>query len=101
MDKDTGGLVIYTSKPNQDMDFVSYNTDTQQLQEFLKSNDYHNITVPFRENRAVIFDSALFHHTDKFHFREGYENRRINLTLLYGDMKLSSKKSAKELNDEL
>ena len=42
--------------------------------------------VPYRENRAVIFDSALFHQTDVYQFRRGYRSRRINLTLLYGMM---------------
>jgi hypothetical protein len=32
----------------------------------------------------VIFDSDLFHETDAIHFRDGYENRRINVTMLYG-----------------
>jgi len=37
-----------------------------------------------RANRAVIFDSDLFHETDMTDFEKGYENRRINITLLYG-----------------
>jgi hypothetical protein len=40
--------------------------------------------VPHRANRAVIFDSDLFHETDAPTFKEGYLNRRINVTLLYG-----------------
>ena len=42
--------------------------------------------VPYKENRLVMFDSALFHKTDDFTFRRGYLNRRINLTLLFGRM---------------
>jgi len=40
--------------------------------------------VPYRANRAVIFDSDLFHETDVIRFKPGYENRRINVTLLFG-----------------
>ena len=40
--------------------------------------------MPYRSNRAVIFDSDLFHETDKISFQDGYCNRRINITLLYG-----------------
>jgi hypothetical protein len=40
--------------------------------------------VPHRANRAVIFDSDLFHETDDIAFKDGYLNRRINVTLLYG-----------------
>lgn len=32
-----------------------------------------------------MFDSDLFHATDDPHFRPGYLNRRINITLLYGN----------------
>lgn len=56
----------------------------------LKPTNFANITVPHKPNRAVIFDSALFHQTDKYKFKGGYENGRINLTLLFGKMKRDS-----------
>ena len=40
--------------------------------------------VPYRENRAVLFESRLFHRSDAPEFATGYENHRINLTLLFG-----------------
>ena len=90
MDKSSGGLVIFTAKPPPDCDFNDYNQDTARvIDEVLKPTGFANITVPYRENRAVIFDSALFHHTDNFQFARGdYVKRRINLTLLYGKMQL-------------
>jgi tetratricopeptide (TPR) repeat protein len=42
------------------------------------------VTVPYRCNRAVIFDGMIAHSTDAFRFKDGYENRRVNITLLYG-----------------
>ena len=91
LDKDSGGLVVFTSKPPADWDFANYNTDTERVRkEILEPTSFANITVPYRENRAVIFDSMLFHHTDNFRFKEGYENRRINLTILYGKMQMTS-----------
>ena len=39
-------------------------------------------------NRAVIFNSNLFHETDKIDFKDGYENRRINVTMLFGKREL-------------
>ncbi len=87
LDKESGGLVVYTAKPPDNWDFVRYNKDTERVRkEILEPANYANVTVPYRENRAVIFDSMLFHHTDKFTFKEGYENRRINLTILYGSI---------------
>lgn len=89
LNKDNGGLVVFTAKPPKDWDFDKYNKDTEKvMKEILEPTKFANVTVPYRENRAVIFDSALFHHTDDFEFKEGYENRRINLTILYGDMKM-------------
>jgi hypothetical protein len=32
----------------------------------------------------VLFDSSLVHVTDELKFKPGYENRRVNITLLYG-----------------
>ena len=55
--------------------------------ELLRSTNFENVTIPYRQNRIVVFDSALYHKTDSFRFREGYENRRINLTLLFGKMR--------------
>ena len=49
------------------------------------------MTVPYRANRAVIFDSDLFHETDQIAFKEGYLNRRINITMLYGTREQAAK----------
>ena len=35
------------------------------------------------KNKAIIFNSNLFHEIDKIDFKEGYNNRRINLTILF------------------
>ncbi len=91
--------MIYTVKPPEDWDMDQYNRDTDFVYEkLLKPSGYANVTVPYRENRAVIFDSALFHTSDHFEFKTGYKNRRINLTLLYGEMqKMKSGQNVGEL----
>ena len=53
------------------------------LEKINEDNKVENIVIPYRENRAVIFNSQLFHETDDFNFDESYENRRINITFLY------------------
>lgn len=40
--------------------------------------------VPYRCNRAVMFWSNMLHHSDTFTFKEGYSNRRINWTFMFG-----------------
>jgi tetratricopeptide (TPR) repeat protein len=84
LDKDHGGLVIWDKPAPLDWDFEKYNIDAGAARDFLKREGAKSTTVPYRANRAVIFDSDLFHETDDLTFAEGYCNRRINLTLLYG-----------------
>jgi hypothetical protein len=67
-----------------DWDFSHYNGDEQPIHEFLAKTGAKSTRVPYRANRAVIFDSNLFHATDEIKFKQGYLNRRINVTLLYG-----------------
>ena len=40
--------------------------------------------IPYRGNRAMLFRCDTLHATDRMSFREGYENRRVSLTFLYG-----------------
>jgi Tfp pilus assembly protein PilF len=85
LDPKSGGLVIWDKPAPLDWDFAKYNNvDTTATREFLAHAGARSVTVPYRSNRAVIFDSSLFHETDRLLFKEGYLNRRINITLLYG-----------------
>ena len=38
----------------------------------------------YQQNRAVLFKSNLFHKSEKIDFKDGFENRRINITMLFG-----------------
>jgi hypothetical protein len=84
LDPESGGLVIWDRCAPADWDFGTYNGEAGPIREFLLHSKARSVTVPYRANRAVIFDSNLFHETDRMHFKPGYENRRINVTLLYG-----------------
>ena len=93
LDPASGGLVVYTAKPPAGMDFAAWNQDTGRVvDELLAPTGFANVTVPHKANRAVLFDSALFHTTDALDFVRGGgpEKRRINLTLLYGHMQRPS-----------
>jgi tetratricopeptide (TPR) repeat protein len=84
LDPDHGGLVIWDKAAPLEWDFAKYNADEGAAYDFLAQSGAKPITVPYRANRAVIFDSNLFHKTDIIRFAPGYENRRINIALLYG-----------------
>jgi tetratricopeptide (TPR) repeat protein len=84
LDPDHGGLIVWDKAAPLDWDFTKFNADIPAARHFLEGSGARPITIPYRANRAVIFDSDLFHETDAISFRDGYENRRINCTLLYG-----------------
>ena len=84
-DPQSGGLVLWDVAAPKQWDVAKYNRDVAGNRQYLQSVGAKPITVPYRANRAVIFDSDLFHKTDRIDFKHGYLNRRINVTMLYGD----------------
>ena len=84
LDPQGGGLLVYPQDAPEDWGFAKYNHDPAPILRYLESTGGEPLRVPYRANRAVIFDSDLFHATDRPQFRDGYLNRRINITLLYG-----------------
>ena len=85
LDPTCGGLVIWDKPAPLDWTFEKYNNvETAEIRKFLSESGAKSVTIPYRANRAVIFDSDLFHETDRIAFKDGYLNRRINITLLYG-----------------
>ncbi len=83
-DNTSGGMVVYDVPAPASWTFADYNTDQAKMQAYLTAHGAKPMRVPYRENRCVLFDSSLIHITDELHFKPGYENRRVNVTLLYG-----------------
>lgn len=83
-DPASGGLKIWPQKPPVDWHFNRYNADEAGIRAFMAKTGTEPVVIPHRANRAVVFDSDLFHETDRIDFAEGYLNRRINVTMLYG-----------------
>jgi tetratricopeptide (TPR) repeat protein len=82
----SGGLVVWNKEAPRDWNFKDYNSAANRgkIYDWLKQVGASEVNIPYRSNRAVIFNSDLFHETDEISFKEGYTNRRINITLLYG-----------------
>ena len=62
--------------------------DAEEIYKFLEEKKAKCESIPYKFNRAVLFNSAYFHETDKINFKDGYESRRINITYLFGTRKI-------------
>jgi tetratricopeptide (TPR) repeat protein len=78
------GLVVCRVPPPPGWKITDYDSDSQAIATFLDQYADKSLVVPYRENRAVLFESRLFHRSDAPEFAPGYGNHRINLTLLFG-----------------
>lgn len=90
LDPESGGLKVWDAGAPPNCDYAKFASEQAGIRDFLARNRATSVTIPYRANRAVIFDSELLHQTDKIRFKEGYRNRRINLTFLYGERDLES-----------
>lgn len=88
LDATGGGMVMYDKVHPAEWDWLTYNMhkDDPAIQadiaEYL--SDARAEKIPYKCNRAVLFHSTLFHKTDPYHFADGYLNRRMNITMLFG-----------------
>jgi tetratricopeptide (TPR) repeat protein len=83
LDPDRGGLVIWDKKAPSDWSYNDYNSGGERVRQFLQDENAESSVIPYRENRAVLFEGHLFHKTDDFTFAPGFENRRRSMTLLF------------------
>lgn len=89
LDRENGGLIVYTKAAPLADDLKKWNsvekTKISAMHEFIETSGADPVNIPYRQNRAVLFNSDLLHETAPFRFKKGYTNRRINLTMLFGD----------------
>ena len=90
--KNSGGLKIYDFPAPEHWTFREYNTDKDEIYKFLKNNNASFTNIPYKFNRAVLFNSAYFHETDEIDFKDEYVGRRINNTYLFGNRLVQDRK---------
>jgi len=83
LDPDSGGLLFWPARAPAEASFREYNSDDAWL-ERLRAGRPPNRRVPHRCNRAILFDSALLHASDRIEFADRHDARRINLTIAFG-----------------
>jgi tetratricopeptide (TPR) repeat protein len=79
-----GGLIIHRAVPPRNWKITNYDQDRPLIENWIATADTDPIEIPYKENRAIIFDSRLFHGSGPVRFKDNYEGRRINMTLLFG-----------------
>ena len=83
--KNAGGLKVYDIPAPESWTFKKYNKNAEEIYKHLKKKKARCTNIPYRFNRAVLFNSDYFHETDEIDFKDKYEGRRINVTYLFGD----------------
>jgi len=83
MNNTNGGMIIWKKTPNDDASFKDFNSieSMDKIKDEVKDTDFMRIS--YKSNRAVIFNSKLYHVTDKLEFKDNYKDRRVNITFLY------------------
>jgi hypothetical protein len=78
------GLTLYRLKRRPDMMVHEFNAMPWAGEFFQANAPEPLLTVPYRFNRAVIFDAAIFHATDEISFEQGsLVTVRMGLTLAF------------------
>ena len=83
LDPDGGGLVVWDKTAPSDWSYNDYNSGGDRVRQYLQDQNAESSIIPYRENRAVLFEGHLFHRTDDFSFAPGFENRRRSVTFLF------------------
>jgi hypothetical protein len=87
LDPSGGGLVLWDATPPSEWQTSDYNSlgeDHQALiRRHLESQAPFRLHIPYRANRFVLFQSTLFHASDRVRFADSFATRRMNLTFLF------------------
>lgn len=84
LDPESGGLVFWNRRGPKDFFTKPMEEKAQILDAIANEPGAISEAVPYRCNRGLIFGAGTVHRTDRFSFKPGYENRRSNVTFLFG-----------------
>lgn len=80
----SGGLTFWNKTVPPDFFSLTPEEKSKTLKNLQSEPDTQATKIPYGCNRATIFNSDVVHMTDEMSFKEGYLNRRINITFLFG-----------------
>jgi hypothetical protein len=91
LDQESGGMDIWDVAVPANVDMRVYNSNDSLARRYLLESGARVTGIPHRANRAILFRSDLFHKTSDCKFKEGYLNKRINISLLFGNRGASTR----------
>ncbi|CAK9113097.1 Uncharacterized protein SCF082_LOCUS52433 [Durusdinium trenchii] len=77
-----GGLTVYDASVEMDNSI----NDKRMLEDLVQQLDGEHVSVPYRQNRAIVFESSRVYSMQEFTSRESEmrRSRRINVSFLFG-----------------
>jgi len=81
--KGFNGLDIWNLYPPENWINKDYNGDDKKIKSYISNSNSQRVSIDYKFNRVIIFDSKLFHSSQPILSYEGYANRRINYTFLF------------------
>lgn len=84
LDATSGGLVFWNKRGPKDFFAKSMEEKSAILDDIAAEPGAETQSVPYRCNRALLFGAGILHRTDAFSFKNGYHDRRMNVTFLFG-----------------
>ena len=87
LDDSNSGLTIYDASAGLDVFAVDSLSSTKSiLEELVRGVDGENVSVPYRQNRAVVYESTRIHSAQPFPLRKSMDlrSRMISLAFLFG-----------------
>jgi tetratricopeptide (TPR) repeat protein len=91
LDPESGGMAVWNATIDTEPLMRQLNGSERAMQAYISSRRAVVTKIPHRSNRVVIFKSSLIHKTDDCAFKTGYENKRINVSLLFGEYGASTR----------
>lgn len=85
LDDTSGGLVLWDRTAPKRFFGRALDEQGEILKRVIDDSGARAFKLPYRCNRGAIFNSDVIHKTDQLHFKDGYDNRRINITMMYGE----------------
>ncbi len=78
-------MVVYDKEATTDWNSAAHNSEQNKpkILEWMNESGVQTIRIPYRANRAVVFNSNLFYETDGITFKDDCFSRRIRVTLLF------------------